>query len=378
MTRRVLFSGLGNVLGHVTRSVLIAEALRDSTPAIRMEFAMGGAFSSLAAQRGLVTHDVDPLFPRQDERGSGRGDEPGPVMFRLLFSAKRAFGRALRDDVAILASFKPDLVVSDHRWSMVLAAHQLGIPCFGLTSAVYTRWRSPAAAGIAALVDQQNETIRRLLGKELREAGWDWDITSLFEADRSMLTDLPELGMGTPAALPCTVGPMPWNGGPRVAWPPGCGPAAYISAGSTGDASLLTELARLLSARGWRVVVTGTAAISGDGMVAAAFAGADALLAGADLAVVHGGSGSVYQAIRREVPALLAPANLDQLAHAEALVRCGGGEIADTADVERMAQQCTDLLADRSRRENCESLARAMARWDGPRIAAEVISSSVA
>lgn len=377
MTRRVLFSGLGNILGHVTRSAVIAEALRTSTPGIRMEFAMGGAFSSFAAQHGLVSHDVDPLFPRQNEPGRGRGDEPEAAMFRLLVTVKRAFGRAMHDDMAVLASVRPDLVVSDHRWSMVLAANRLGIPCFGITNAIYTRWSSPTSAAVAELLEQQNEAIRRLLGKELREAGWEHDVTSLFVADRPMLTDLPELGMGTPAALRDTVGPMPWNGGPAVVWPSGSGPAVYISAGSTGDARLLTGLARLLSERGWRVVVTGTGATSRDRMVAVDFACADKLLATADLAVVHGGSGSVYQAIRWAVPALLTPTNLDQLAHAEAMARFGAGELADNGDVDRMAEQCADLLADRSRREKCESLAQAMASQNGPRSAAELIASSL-
>jgi UDP:flavonoid glycosyltransferase YjiC (YdhE family) len=107
--------------------------------------------------------------------------------------------------------------------------------------------------------------------------------------------------------------------------------------------------AESLAQRGWRVVVSGADADRADGrVVRARVCDPRPLLETADVAVLHGGSGSLYQALACGVPVAVVPANLDQVAHGELVERAGAGIVLGPA-ARRTASDAIAALRDDDR-----------------------------
>lgn len=101
------------------------------------------------------------------------------------------------------------------------------------------------------------------------------------------------------------------------------------------------------------------------------------LLAGARLAVTHGGNNSVTEALGQGVPLLVLPFSTDQFAGAAAVERTGVGRALapNTADASELAEALRairDLPADG--RDVLERIARHQERRSGPQIAYELLA----
>ena len=162
----VHFATIGNGLGHMTRPLVVADALRSAEPQIDITFAGGGHYAALISQCGFEHIPSEPLWLRRPlastaypgwQPGDDVDDDPDQHLRDLAFlmnEVAAGFKRALPEDRAFLRDRRPDVVVTDHRWSMVVACAEAGVPCLGLTHVFVTRHRSTTSPDAIRLVDE--------------------------------------------------------------------------------------------------------------------------------------------------------------------------------------------------------------------------------
>jgi len=170
-------------------------------------------------------------------------------------------------------------------------------------------------------------------------------------------------------------------------WITGAGEYAYVSFGSflsvRGD--VLRRVAEALSRLGMRAAIaTGSTPIAGlgtlpKGWLVREYLPQVRLLAGARMAVTHGGNNSVTEAIGQGVPLLVLPFSTDQFAGAAAIERTRLGRALDPnrASVAELADALA-AVADLGAQERArlERIAADQARRPGPAIAYDVLSAA--
>lgn len=168
-------------------------------------------------------------------------------------------------------------------------------------------------------------------------------------------------------------------------WIADAGEYAYVSFGSflsvRGD--VLGRVAEALASIGLKAAIaTGSTPASElgeipDGWLVRDYLPQVRLLAGARLAVTHGGNNSVTEAIGQGVPLLVLPFSTDQFAGAAAIERTGLGRALapNTATVGELADALQDVrdLPDAAR-ARLREVAAEQARRPGPRIAYELLT----
>jgi UDP:flavonoid glycosyltransferase YjiC (YdhE family) len=148
-----------------------------------------------------------------------------------------------------------------------------------------------------------------------------------------------------------------------------------MTAGSTGTMRDIDVAAEALAARGWRVVVSGADTDDAAGnVVHTRFCDPRPLLDTADVAVLHGGSGSLTQALACGVPVVVVPANMDQVAHGELVERSGAGVLLGPAARAFAANAITDLADDEPARQRAAELASAISTEDATANVARTLS----
>lgn len=339
--RRLLFVAEGVTLAHVGRPLLLAQAM---------------------AARG---HDVTFAAPDRYRRWA-----PKALRWRTLksqspesFAARLASGRRLygqgqlkgyiADDLNLIGKTRPDVVIGDFRLSLAASARTAGVPYAAIANAYWSPQRRlrpppPVLSGQGGLPPWAG----RLLFQAAPRMAMRWHAGSISEvlaphgvdvggdlqrayteADVTLYADHPALFAEVSASeREVFLGPLAWS--PDVSPPgwwdslPADRPVAYLSLGSSGDASDAPMIADALVAEGFAVM----AATAGRGrlqaragvFVADYLPGA-AACARATLVVGNGGSPGVNQALASGRPVLGVCGNLDQFLNMQAVQAGGAG-----------------------------------------------------
>lgn len=342
MTDSVLFVA-GPALGHIMRSLRIAEIVRERAP---VHVATDGAqWADVIGQHG---HRPIVLADITDKAALERGNAT-PQM--------RAIQRALDQDIALLRRLQPRVLVLDWRPPMRLAAAICGVPTVAVTNAYFSpAYRGPRAAPtehpFVQLVGQrvgdmlmpvleplyQRTWSRpyRQLARRYGERGW-MDLREYVNGDVTLFADLPSLNPVPPQAG-VFIGPL--TGAPvRCELPELRGPVLYITVGSEDVRRFMPGLAR--AAAGWPgdVVVTcgGFERAGGwpESWVVRPYVDPAAIYAqGKPVAwIYHGGNGSTYQLLEQWVMseqtlgAVVLPFHVEQQWNADKLRRLGAAPL---------------------------------------------------
>ncbi len=395
MRHRILFVGEAVALGHVSRPAVLARWAREA--GCEVHFACGTRYADVARSEGLDPIALETVEPRLFFSRLARG---------RFFYRIEELQRYVRAELELIERIEPDLVVGDFRLTLPTSARLAGVRCLALLNAHLSpaapRMLSAPEGGVFGLIPGRArealfsaveplafryfaaplDALRRSLGletfKDFREhySSGDW----------CAYLDLPELygalGLG-PGALGTTavaetqspkpkaqlptghffLGPVIWQ--PRVLPEPDLGdlglerPLAYVSTGSSGSAKYLPRILAAVLAAGFDVAASG-----GDEAVWAELRSALPALAGrafmarffspgrvlerARVAICHGGSGTVYQALAAGVPVLCRPENQDQHMVTRTVVAAGGGM---ALELPRVGQQLAEVAAGRCRLE---------------------------
>lgn len=342
--KAVLLVAEAVTLAHYGRIATLARALPTSD--YRVIVAADPRYRALDEIPGVEFH---PLWSIPSARFA-RALEQGRPLYDM-----RTLMRYVDDDLALLDTVKPDLVVGDFRLSLAVSAPLRERTYASVVNAYwspYARIAHPVpdlpftrVLGLTlgqalfdlvrplafALHAQPLNAVRRrhglgALGHDLRKS-YTW-------GDYTLYADIP--GLVNMPGIPDThrfLGPILWSTHvPLPAWWDDLAddrPVVFVSMGSSGQAALLPRVVETLADLPVSVVVAtaGSNVLerTPDNVFVADYLPLDAAVARAALVVGNGGSLSSYQALAAGVPVLGICSNMDQLLNMQALQAHGAG-----------------------------------------------------
>jgi UDP:flavonoid glycosyltransferase YjiC (YdhE family) len=396
--RRILFFAEAITLAHVSRPMVLAQALDPDL--YEVHFACDPRFNHLFGDLSFASR---PIRSISDE------------LFLERVAHSRPFWNVadlrgyVKEDLAVIREIDPDVVVGDHRLSLAVSARLTQKPYLAIQSAhwsPYARQRfpmpyHPAVKMVGPTIGQFCfEMIRPLafayhslpLNRVRREyglplVGFDW-LRPYSDADYLMYADVPEL---TPTFdLPSNhfyLGPIIWS--PAVTLPawwhrlPADRPVIYVTLGSSGHVEyfgvVLNALAEL---RVWVLAATAgridLAQVPENVFIAKFLPGLEAAKR-ADLVICNGGSPTTHQALASATPVLAIASSMDQLMNMQAICLAGAGEVlrAGEADASLIQTCVTKLLSQPRYTAAAQAIAEIFAKYDAPCRFREILAQVV-
>lgn len=362
---KVLFLAEGATLAHVARPWVLARMLDPAC--FDVTFARPEAYAWLTAAEAIRTRELwcqdQTVFARRLERGQPLYDLPTLVHY-------------VDDDLALLETERPDVVIGDFRLSLSVSARLRGIPYITICDAYWSPERPlrpplpvlgfthitpiPLAAlifrcvaGIALRLHAiPLERLRRRYGL----ASLGFDLRRCYtDADLRLFANFPALFPDVaPSPRADFIGPIAWSPpiNADLAFLDEKGPPlVYVTMGSSGDPAVLATLLPILEARNCRVAI----ATAGHRVPALQpssrtfvfdYLPGEFMCRHASLVICNGGSPTTNQALTHGVPVLGIARNMDQFLNMQAISNFGAGLLvrADRADTARLRSVISMLL----------------------------------
>jgi UDP:flavonoid glycosyltransferase YjiC (YdhE family) len=341
----VLFIGEGVTLAHVGRPIALASGLDPAR--FEVVFACDERHRRWVGSRSWRYRPIRSIDGAAFLDAVARG--------RPLYDAATLHGY-VRDDMELLRTVAPAVVIGDFRLSLSVSARIAGVPYLAISNAYWSpyaqkrfpipeHWTTRAfglrtATGIFHLVRPfvfahhaaPLNAVRRhyglpSLGHDLRRINTDADLVAY--------SDIPE--MVSTSGMPSThqyIGPVLWS--PPVdipSWwdsiPPTDGRTIYLNMGSSGPPRLLSAVLEAIAPLPYRIVVaTAGHAIPADlpnNVLVADYLPGSVIISKAAVVICNGGSPTSQQALTAGVPVLGIASNMDQLLNMRAVAAYGAG-----------------------------------------------------
>ncbi len=370
---RLLFSTLP-AYGHVYPLMPLATAARDAGHDVH--FATGGRFVPRLEALGFTTYDVglelteavDRIGPLVPAGTMPKGDDgrPNYEVGGILFIDVLARHNAPRT-AALLPELRPDLVVYEHmELGAPVAAHAVGIPT--VCHALSPRLPDDVIKIVA------HDRLERLWA----DYGGGPGTLDVFTGD--VYVDIvPEVlqqpsFLSDPARM--TMRPVPFAE-PDATVPAWVGhhtrPLVYLTLGTVvaTDEVLMPAVEGLATLDAEILVALGSAAGAARPELPAnvhveAFVNQAALMPHVDLAVHHGGTGTVLGALTHGTPQLLLPKGADQFFNADAMAAAGLADVIEPSDVTADAVATLAKVAMAERRPAVDAVRAELAAMPAP------------
>lgn len=398
-TKTILAVPDGNALAHTTRTVQVASELRKL--GYRVQFATDGKYVPLIRAAGFACEPHLTLDPKSVLNICREG--------RTNYYTEEFLHRCVEADCALFDRVKPDLVLSDFRFSVSTSAEVAKVPHAVILNSLWTNYFS------GRLTAPENTVFSRIFGKTLvsllspylTKLVKSWvlkfdnrahnrvrrayglkkrtDLLDLIAGDLNLLADIP--AFGPTKNLPerfVYVGPIVWQ--PEIAEPDWFGkldperPAIYISMGSTGDPRMFEEVVRVFGDTPYQCMITTAGLAKMESLPSnihvVEFAPGEKLMAKADLVICQGGNGTVYQALRSGVPILGYPTMHDQHFNMDQVERLGMGTRMSLYpfDADTLRAEADRIVSGRTQyRSVAESLKPEFEKYPGEKAAALAI-----
>jgi UDP:flavonoid glycosyltransferase YjiC (YdhE family) len=386
--KKALFIAEAVTLAHVGRSIRLASILqRDG---IDVELACDGRYARFLAGLDFPVRPIRSIPSDTFLDALARG--------RPVFSTEtlRAYAS---DDLALLSSVQPDVVIGDFRLSLSVSARVAGIPYVNVTNAYWSPYARPrfevpslaltrlvglpVAKALFPIARPFAFALHTIPMNRVRRAyqlpSLGWDLRRVYcDGDLTLYADIPELIpiFGNPPTHKY-IGPVLWSPPvePPAWWREAIGgePPIYVSLGSSGQAQLLPMVIEALLPLE-RPIIVATAGRGGDlprppGLWATDFVSGEAITRKACAVVCNGGSPTCQQALVHGVPVVGIPSNLDQYLNMHYIERFGAGKLirSDRASVTTIRQLAQRALEDPRQRERA-SAAAALAKATRPEV----------
>lgn len=382
--RRVLFIGESVALAHVSRPTVLARYLDTDRYEVHIAFDERHAWLSDDVP-GSTYHPLPSISPEQF----------------LTTPAGRAYSRAdlegyLRNEVNLLETIRPDLAVSDFRYTAPSSTALTETPHAVLVNAHWSASRElgfePYPTGHRTVADRLRRSIpgravrratRIARASAIQKAPDDVALVNeVRDAYRlpphagylQMLNDADYVLHPEPAGLvglsdqhptATFIGNVTWS--PSAPLPAAVSALSageeliYFTPGSTGDVSGLEAVLRSIAALGTTVVVASAgrfefSGLPGNVILERIVPGAE-VCARASVVVCSGGSATGYQAIAAGTPIVALHSNLDQFITSEIICRHGAGLATSfQTSPSEIAALVTEVLRRRTFRASAERL----------------------
>jgi UDP:flavonoid glycosyltransferase YjiC (YdhE family) len=367
--RKVLFVAEGATLAHVARPWVLARALDPAH--FDVTFARPTAYAWLTTDEPVHTRELwcqDPaIFALRLERGQPLYDLQTLV-------------RYVGDDLALLDSEQPDVVIGDFRLSLSVSARLRRIPYITLCDAYWSPERPlraplpvlgftrfipiPLAAlvfrSVAGIALRMHALPMERLRRRYGLASLGFDLRRCYtDADLRLFANFPALFPDVRTSPGADfIGPIAWSPAARddLDFLDREGPPLiYVTMGSSGDPAVLATLLPILEASDRRIAI----ATAGRPVPALRpsnrtfmfdYLPGDLVCRHARLVICNGGSPTTNQALAHGVPVLGIARNMDQFLNMQAISDFGAGLLvrADRAD-ESHLRSCITALLDQPR-----------------------------
>lgn len=338
--RKVLFVAEAVTLAQVVRLAVLARSLPEEEYEVHFAAARFDAliFGGMKARRWAI----DSISPAQAERA---------VAWGLRLYPLKILQRYLDDDLRLIDAVKPDLIVSDLRWSLAVSGPKSGVKVASLANA----WWSPFALREGFPLPEH--PVVRLLGVELAGRHFPRALPAVFRHFARPLNELrerhglaplgslPEVltwgdltlyadppGFFRMRALPAShrfLGPVHWAPDLPFALPESSRPLVYVTLGSSGNLKSLPAVLEALSALPVDVLLATAGRTAPQSLPAnvraEAFVRGDLAARRAAVVVCNGGGSTAYQALAEGTPTVGLPYNLDQYLAMSAIEAAGAG-----------------------------------------------------
>jgi UDP:flavonoid glycosyltransferase YjiC (YdhE family) len=400
--RRILAFPYSPTLSHVSRPLMIAAELRKR--GIEVVFA-GGSHGSFVRDRGF------PMVPVY---------EPDPaVLFgnirkgNLRFVADDEIERMIEGDLRLYEEVRPDLVLSDGRFTAPLSTHMAGLKHAAIVNVSSTEYRAnpyvpffdrvpeflvPRGTQVWQGMERFNLALEmavfdRAMGifsRLSRKLGMKKRITAtncLTGKDLTLLPDVPEYF--PTCNLPSDyayIGPLTLQAGitPPAWWPPKRrgGALLYLTMGTTGIGELFPRIRDLVRETDLTVVATTGGQAEGlereEGIFyPESYMDGDLIMGACDLVVCHGGNGTIYQALQHGKSVIGIPTIPDQKFNMRRVEALGVGKAIDGKAFMRDPRVLLHAVASVMESGECARNARRMQslldRYNGAKAGAELV-----
>lgn len=343
---KILFVAEAVTLAHVARPLALAQGLDPRRHEVH--FACASGYEFCFADTSLRHWPLHSISSSQFLHALAHGK---PVY------EETTLAHYVADDLQLLDSLRPDLVVGDFRLSLSVSARLAQVPYAALVNAywsphVHQRYRVPALpmtrflplplANLLFLMirplafashARPLNRVRRTFGLPALPP----DLRRVYtDADQTLYPDIPELfpAHGLPEHHHY-IGPLLWSPPlPPPPWwdelPPGK-PIVYVTLGSSGQGRLLPKVLKALAPLDATVLAATAGNVSLDWVPpnarVAPFLPGEAAARRAALVICNGGSPTSQQALAAGVPVLGIAGNLDQFLNMQAIVAAGAGAL---------------------------------------------------
>lgn len=355
--KKILFVAEAVTLAHVARPLALAQAL--DRQRYDVHFACAPGYEIFLKGSDLHTWSLHSIASAQFLAALAQGK---PVYDAATLT------RYVQDDLRLLQSLRPDVVVGDFRLSLSVSARLARVPYVGIINAYWSpyvaqRYRVPAlplsrrlpiplAQRLFDLVRPVAFALHSLPLNRVRRAyqlpSLGTDLRRIYtDADQVLYADIPDM---FPAHdLPRThtyLGPVLWS--PPVTLPswwdalPHGRDIVYVTLGSSGQGALLPQVLKALAPLPLTVIAatagTSTAELGvlPDNTRVAQYLPGEMAAARSRLVICNGGSPTSQQALAAGVPVLGVAGNLDQYLNMDGVLRSGAGALLRS---DRLAEQ---------------------------------------
>jgi UDP:flavonoid glycosyltransferase YjiC (YdhE family) len=393
-----------HTLSHISRPLLVAKELRNKGHEVI--FAGESPKIKFILQEGF---EVLPLY------------EPDPNMLygnirkgKLRFVDESEIERMIEADMALYKIIKPDLVLTDGRFTAPISTHIAGLKHIAIVNVSSTEYRAlPYISFFEWIPDWfvKRETILwkmlDLLNLKLEMFIFD-NVMDIFKTlskkhglkkiitatncltgkDITLLADIPEYF--PTRNLPKNyhyIGPLTWKSNLPLPswWPPekGTKPLIYITMGTTGIPDFFNRVYELFRVSDMIAIISTGAQVTDIKTIPGKvyvenFIDGDLVMEVCDLVVCHGGNGTIYQALQHGKPIIGIPTIPDQKFNMRRVESLGVGKKLSWKEFRNSPESLIKLIRfvinGKSYYKNATRLQEITSTYDAAKAAADLLA----
>jgi len=403
----ILFAPAAFNLAETSRMVEIAKGIRHHAKArevfdIRF-ISEGGEFEKLILDNGFLLKTIEPRITNEKIAHIAAVNDEEKLA--PIYSKKELIQK-INADIAYLKELKPAVIITGSYLSMPVSAKVMNIP---LVWTVQSTWFEEFFASGAGITD----TIRSKFLKRIANLFifsminfWMWygfirsvnqaanyfglkgykPVFSYFEGDITLVAEPPEFSGMKLTDNFYFIGPLitkeNFSIPESVKNIPHDKPIVYFAMGSSGTPTIVSRIIESFEGKPYRVIAPVKFILDRipeikipSNVIITDWLPALEINKMADIAVIHGGIGTVMTAASSGKPVVGVGMQPEQVANIACLVRKGFAiRIPKSKNVgEKVQKAIISLLNDENAKEKATEFAKVFDNWDGPQMAAELL-----
>jgi UDP:flavonoid glycosyltransferase YjiC (YdhE family) len=391
------------ILSHISRPLLVAKELRKKGHEV--------VFAGESSKIKFIQQEDFTVLPLY---------EPDPNVLlstirkgKLKFVSDAEIEWMIEVDLDLYREIKPDLVLSDFRFTAPISTYIAGIKHAAIVNVSSTEYRAlpyvPFFEWMPEWIISRNSTVWKLLDllnlnlemfifdnvmnifkKLSKKYGLKKTVTAtncLTGKDITLLADIPEYF--PTRNLPKNyhyIGPLTWKSNipPPSWWPPEKNnkPLIYITMGTTGIGDFFYRIYELFLKSEMTAIITTGAQVEGlktvEGKIyIEPFIDGDLVMEICNLVVCHGGNGTIYQALQHGKPIIGIPTVPDQQFNMRRVKALGIGKMLSWKEFLRNPTLLIELInlviKDKTFYQNASRFKNILSAYNAAKTAADII-----